>query len=153
MPWRRTFLPEAWSAASGLGAGGSGWARRPGFSVRQQLSLVTEKAARLSLAEELAAEFGGEARELSLRPNEEERKELLRWASGGTSIVAGTLNATVYPEQLALLEDMAKLAPPMACVALRGPFELELLPDSVFRIPVYEYSRRGIRQVCRYLER
>ena len=121
--------------------------------VRQQLSLVTEKAARLSLAEELAAEFGGEARELSLRPNEEERKELLRWASGGTSIVAGTLNATVYPEQLALLEDMAKLTPPMACVALRGPFELELLPDSVFRIPVYEYSRRGIRQVCRYLER
>ena len=74
----------------------------------------------------------------SLRPNEEEREELLRWASGGTSIVAGTLNATVYPEQLALLEDMAKLAPPMACVALRGPFELELLPDSVFRIPVYE---------------
>ena len=94
-----------------------------------------------------------QARELSLRPNEEERKELLRWASGGTSIVAGTLNATVYPEQLALLEAMAKLAPPMACVALRGPFELELLPDSVFRIPVYEYSRRGIRQVCRYLER
>lgn len=67
--------------------------------------------------------------------------------------MAGTLNATVYPEQLALLEAMAKLAPPMACVALRGPFELELLPDSVFRIPVYEYSRRGIRQVCRYLER
>ena len=107
----------------------------------------------IAKAEELAAEFGGETRELSLRPNEEEREELLRWASGGTSIVAGTLNATVYPEQLALLEDMAKLAPPMACVALRGPFELELLPDSVFRIPVYEYSRRGIRQVCRYLER
>lgn len=120
--------------------------------IRQQLSLVTEKAVRLSMAEELAAEFGGEAREMPLRPGERERAEILQWVAGGTSVVAGTLNATVYPEQMALLEELTKLEVPMACVTLRAPFELEWMPERVFRIPVYEYSRRGIRQVCRYLQ-
>ena len=127
---------------------------RPRFlsPVRQQLSLVTEKAPLLSMADELAAEFGGEARRLPLRPSKEEREALLQWAADGTSIVVGTLNATVYQEQMELLKALAELDRPTACVTLRGPFELEALPDRVFCIPVYEYSPRGIRQVCRYLQ-
>lgn len=126
---------------------------RPRFlsPVRQQLSLVTDKESRLSMAEELAARFGGEARELPLRPDEAQRKELLRWAAQGTAIVAGSLNATIYREQLELLQALAELGLPMACAALRNPFELERLPEAVLRIPLYEYSRRAIRQVERFL--
>lgn len=143
------------SVAHGVRPGGGhfqlGDAPRFLSPVRQQLSLVTEKAARLSLAEELAAEFGGEARELPLQPDEAERSDVLQWASSGTSVVIGTLNATVYPEQMLLLEELTKLERPMACVTLRNPFELESLPERVLCIPVYEYSSRGIQQVCRYL--
>lgn len=126
---------------------------RPRFlsPIRQQLSLVTEKERRLSLAEELAARFGGEARELPLRPDEAQRKELLRWASEGTSIVAGSLNATIYREQLELLQALAELGLPMACAALRNPFELDRLPKTVLRIPLYEYSNRAVRKVEHFL--
>ena len=113
---------------------------------------MTDKESRLSLAEELAAQFGGEARELPLRPDEAQRAELLRWAAEGTSIVAGSLNAAIYREQLELLQSLAGLGLPMACAALRSPFELDRLPEAVLRIPLYEYSPRAVRQVCRFLK-
>ena len=127
---------------------------RPRFlsPIRQQLSLVTDKESRLSLAEELAAQFGGEARDLPLRPDEAQRAELLRWAAEGTSIVAGSLNAAIYREQMELLQSLAGLGLPMACAALRSPFELDRLPEAVLRIPLYEYSPRAVRQVCRFLK-
>ena len=40
----------------------------------------------------------------------------------------------------------------MACAALRSPFELDRLPEAVLRIPLYEYSPRAVRQVCRFLK-
>ena len=112
---------------------------RPRFlsPIRQQLSLVTDKESRLSLAEELAA-LGVPA--------------LLRWAAEGTSIVAGSLNAAIYREQLELLQSLAGLGLPMACAALRSPFELDRLPEAVLRIPLYEYSPRAVRQVSRFLK-
>ncbi len=46
----------------------------------------------------------------------------------------------------------AGLGLPMACAALRSPFELDRLPEAVLRIPLYEYSPRAVRQVCRFLK-
>lgn len=119
--------------------------------IRQQMSLVTDKQKRLSMAEELAAQFGGEAGEVSIRPDQEETEQILHWAKQGSSIVVGCLNATIYPEQMALLQKLSELGLPMACAALRNPFELERLSESVLCVPLYEYSKRAVSQLAQRL--
>lgn len=119
--------------------------------IRQQVSLVTDQQSKLSLAEELAKQFGGSAREISLRPDDSEIEEIVQWAKDGSCIVAGCLNATVYKEQIELIKRLYTLDIPMVCAALRNPFELDLLPERVVRVPLYEYSRRAIVQLARRL--
>ena len=50
---------------------------------------------------------------------------------------------------LCALSEMKK---PIACAALRDPFDLDSLPEQIYKIPLYEYTKRAIDAAKKYIE-
>ena len=90
--------------------------------------------------------FGGSCVELPLKPDAQAAAEAVEAAEGASSVVVGTLNATVYKGQMDILEELEKLGVPMACVTFRNPFELDRLSDSVYTLTAWEYSKRSVER-------
>lgn len=91
--------------------------------------------------------------EISLRPEEEMCRKALEQAKNASAVVIGTLNATVYREQWNLIEEIWRSGVPTACITLRNPYELERLPDEVYKLPLYEYSYRALSAALEFFER
>lgn len=121
--------------------------------VRQQVSFVSNAESQLSMAETFQRHFGGSNMEISLRPEEEMCCKVMERAKNASAVVIGTLNATVYGEQWNLIEEILKSGVPAACITLRNPYELEKLPDKVYKLPLYEYSYRALSVALEFFER
>lgn len=118
-----------------------------------QSSLVSnEDDLKLCFPEWLAHIFGGEAWVFSPDPTEEEIDRLLAKAAGCSCIVAGTYNGHLRGGQRRLLRKLSELDIPMAVFALRNPYELLELPESVAAVAVWEYSRRSLEGIRSMLE-
>lgn len=91
--------------------------------------------------------------EISLRPEEEMCCKVMERTKNASAVVIGTLNATVYGEQWNLIEEILKSGVPAACITLRNPYELEKLPDKVYKLPLYEYSYRALSVALEFFER
>ena len=114
-------------------------------------SLVSDAEKSFGFASFMQKCFGGTGVDISLSPKEEEIEAILCKARKADSVVVGTVNATVYTGQMKLLKQLETLGLPMACVTLRNPFELEALPDGVYKLPLYEYTKRAMETAEEYL--
>lgn len=85
----------------------------------------------------MAGALGGRGISISPDPNEPEIQAVLENAAGHSSIVLGTLNAHLRKGQMRLLHELARTGTPMACVALRNPYDLKDLPSHVSALAVY----------------
>lgn len=118
-----------------------------------QSSLVSnEDDLKLCFPEWLANAFGGDSFVFSPDPSEEEIDRLLARAAGCSCIVAGTYNGHLRKGQRQLLEKLSALGIPMAVFALRNPYELLGLPETVAAIAVWEYSVRSLEGIRDMLE-
>lgn len=118
-----------------------------------QSSLVSnEDDKKICFPEYLANAFGGDARVFSPDPTDEEIEQILKQATGHTSIVVGTYNGHLRKGQRRLLQKLAEGDLPMAVFALRNPYELMELPKHVTAIAVWEYSERSLEGVRSMLE-
>ena len=111
-----------------------------------QVSQVSNASGALCFAREMQKHFGGSCVELPLKPDAQAAAEAVEAAKGASSVVVGTLNATVYKGQMDILEELEKLGVPMACVTFRNPFELDRLSDSVYKLTAWEYSKRSVER-------
>ena len=111
-----------------------------------QVSQVSNTSGTLCFAREMQKHFGGSCVELPLKPDARAAAEAVEAANGASSVVVGTLNATVYKGQMDILEEIEKLGVPMACVTFRNPFELDRLSDSVYKLTAWEYSKRSVER-------
>ena len=111
-----------------------------------QVSQVSNASGTLCFAREMQKHFGGSCVELPLKPDAQAAAEAVEAAKGASSVVVGTLNATVYKGQMDILEELEKLGVPMACVTFRNPFELDRLSDSVYKLTAWEYSKRSVER-------
>ena len=125
---------------------------RPCFisPAQAQVSQVSNVEDSLCFAQEMQRRFGGRCVRLPLRPGPEDLAQALAAAEGATSIVMGTLNATVYTGQLDILLELEKLGLPMACVTFRNPFELDRLKPDTCRVRAWEYSPRALERVMTF---
>ena len=125
---------------------------RPCFisPAQAQVSQVSNVEDSLCFAQEMQRRFGGRCVRLPLRPGPEDLAQALTAAEGATSIVMGTLNATVYTGQLDILLELEKLGLPMACVTFRNPFELDRLKPDTCRVRAWEYSPRALERVMTF---
>lgn len=117
-----------------------------------QVSQVSNMEQSLCFAEEMQKKYGGVCVQISLRPEEDEIRKVLETAKHASAVVVGTLNATVYKGQLAILKELEKQGTPLACVTLRNPFELELLSKETFGLAAWEYSRRSIARAAEFFD-
>ena len=94
----------------------------------------------LPFPEHMAAAFGGGSMTTTLKPGEEEIAAAVKAAAPYVRILLGTINANMFPEQLALAQALAATGKELTVVALGSPYELPLLPDCTCKIAAYEYS-------------
>ena len=65
--------------------------------------------------------------------------------------MVGLFVAQQNPGQLDLVRALVAEGSPTAAVALRSPYELKGLPETVWAIAAYEYSRESIRAAAKVL--
>ena len=120
--------------------------------IKQQLSMVSNMPEEISFAVQLQKLYGGTAINFSLNVSDEEIKSLLSAAQNASSVVVGTMNASIYRGQKNLLCALSEMKKPIACAALRDPFDLDSLPEQIYKIPLYEYTKRAIDAAKKYIE-
>ena len=118
-----------------------------------QSSLVSnEDDKKVCFPEWLAHVFGGDACVFSPDPTEEDIDQILERAAKSSCIVTGTYNGHLRQGQRRLLRRLSQLGIPMVAFALRNPYELLELPETVAAIAVWEYSHRSLEGIRSILE-
>lgn len=105
----------------------------------------------LSFPMEMRRLLGGDAMTTPQNPTDDEIRAILERCRGRSAIVVGTYNGRLRPGQLALVGGAAALGCPVACVALRNPYDLAGLPDNVRAIAAYDYDARTLPVVAEVL--
>ena len=97
----------------------------------------------------MAKVLGGDGFTTPIDPSEDEIYEWVRRAESYTSIVIGTYNGHLHPQQLELTKALAEHSgKPVIVVALRNPYDLFPLPESVYTLAAYEYTARSTAAVA-----
>lgn len=73
-------------------------------------------------------------------------------AQGCDSIVFGTCNGHLFRGQLMLAQALAALGKPMAVVAMRNPYDLSGLPDTLWKLAAYDYSAPALGALAEILD-
>lgn len=100
---------------------------------------------------EMARALRGEAVMMSADPDDAEVETLVQAAKAHTGAVVGTFNAYLRPGQRKLVQALAEAGVPTAAVALRAPYDLAGLPQSVWAIAAFEYTPQSLRAAARVL--
>lgn len=85
-------------------------------------------------------------------PSKEEVDELRSLINKASSVVIATYNAHLYKEQLYLVQTAAEENKNIIVFAMRNPYDLKNLPPHAFGIAVYEYTRKSLEVLSKYLE-
>ena len=92
--------------------------------------------------------FGGDAFVSDARPDGTQIAAIVERARRADAIVLSTCNAHLHREQLALAKALADTGVPTTVVALRNPYDLPLLPDSIVKLAAYDYSADALDAVA-----
>ena len=97
----------------------------------------------------MAKALGGDGFTTPIDPSENEIYEWVRRAESYTSIVIGTYNGHLHPQQLEMVKALAQNSgKPVTVVALRNPYDLFPLPESVYTLAAYEYTAHSTAAVA-----
>ncbi len=100
-----------------------------------------------TFAQIMANTFNCKFETAGMNPDSEEIKLLAQKASLHKTVVVGTFNAHLNQEQLTLVSEIEKHCENVIAVALRNPYDLPLMPKSVYKLAAYEYSLRSFEAV------
>lgn len=84
-------------------------------------------------------------------PSSEEIAGIATEAKKHKSIVLGTCNAHQFRGQLALAGALAETGLPMTVIALRNPYDLREIPESVCKAAVFDYTLNGLSAAAEFL--
>ena len=97
----------------------------------------------------MAKALGGDGFTTPIDPSEDEIYEWVRRAESYTSIVIGTYNGHLHSQQLELTKALAEHSgKPVIVVALRNPYDLFPLPETIYTLAAYEYTARSTAAVA-----
>lgn len=100
----------------------------------------------------MAANIGGSKLTTSDNPGKDEISRAVCMAENSTCIVLGTLNAYLKSGQISLMKALGELKKPMIVVALRNPYDLQLLPEGAAGIAAWEYSLRSLHALIPFIQ-
>jgi beta-N-acetylhexosaminidase len=107
---------------------------------------------KIHFADVLVQSFGGTAVRLTPNPTETEVQDILQDAEKYSSIVIGTYNGHLYQGQLDLIRQASVRHSRVIVFALRNPYDLRALPETVYGIAVYEYTAKSLEVIVQLLE-
>lgn len=96
----------------------------------------------------LAEHLGAQALTTSIDPTADEIEACVKRNHEYDCFIVGTYNGHLHPQQLALVRALAATGVPVTVVALRNPYDLFGLPESVYTIAAYEYTARSAAAVA-----
>ncbi len=88
---------------------------------------------------------------ISIRPTEEELKDILNKSKDYENIVVATYNANVYKDQVTLVKMLQKDNPNLHVIMMRNPYDMNELSDVKNITCAYEYTPNSINTVMKYL--
>ncbi|MCI8401533.1 MAG: glycoside hydrolase family 3 protein [Lachnospiraceae bacterium] len=100
-----------------------------------------QKSGEDTFAGYMASRFGGTALVTEKDPDSDAVRTAVEAAKGHSAIFVNTYNGHLSPGQLTLVHELTGLGIPMAVIALRNPYDLRNLPQSVAAIAAWDYSR------------
>lgn len=112
---------------------------------------ANEEGKKATFPEFMAHHFGARCLVTSKDPTEEEIQEVVRQAAGAEKIVLGTCNGHLFAGQRQLAAALSRLQKPMAVVALRNPYDLSDLPETVWKLCSYDYDAPALAGVAEVL--
>lgn len=65
----------------------------------------------------------------SLNPTNEQIEQAVEMAKDKDVLIVGTYSASLYPQQVKLVQELSKLNKPMVVIGLRNPYDLKEFPD------------------------
>lgn len=112
---------------------------------------ANEEGKKATFPEFMAHHFGARCLVTSKDPTEEEIQEAVRQAAGAEKIVLGTCNGHLFAGQQQLAAALSRLQKPMAVVALRNPYDLSGLPETLWKLCSYDYDAPALAGVAEVL--
>lgn len=112
---------------------------------------ANEEGKKATFPEFMAARFGARCLVTPKDPTEEEIQEVVRQAAGAEKIVLGTCNGHLFAGQQQLAAALSRLHKPMAVVALRNPYDLFGLPETLWKLCCYDYDAPALAGVAEVL--
>lgn len=100
---------------------------------------------------QMSEELGGACADMERNPTPKTIAALVERAKRHGCAVVGTFNAIANPGQLELIQALADSGVSTAVVALRTPYDLQDLPETIWSIAAYEYSPESIRAAAKVL--
>lgn len=88
----------------------------------------------------MGKEFSADSFVTSVNPDQAEIDNVLAQAKNHKVIVYGTYNAHLNKEQIKLAEALQAAGHDLVVVALRNPYDLQLLSDDVYKIAAFDYT-------------
>ncbi len=107
-------------------------------------NVMNIKGRELDFAAHMEKVFGGSSITISKNPSEEEIERDFGADLDCTSIVMASYNAHLYEGQREVIKHLAKKGRPFILVALRNPYDLIDLPDGIYAIAAYEYTKQSL---------
>lgn len=106
----------------------------------------------VTLGRALAAQ-GIDVEERTVAPERvgSETSELIRLAAGFPQVVVGTYNASMQPDQAALVRALREAGARPIVVALRNPYDLSVFPDVPVYLAVYESRPLALQSAAKAL--
>lgn len=89
----------------------------------------------------LARRFGARSLVTPKGPTGEDIRLAVEQAKDCSKIILGTCNGHLFPGQIKLAKALADLGKPMAVAALRNPYDLKELPETIWKLACYDYSQ------------
>jgi beta-N-acetylhexosaminidase len=114
---------------------------------------VSNEQEPLHFTEELNKTLGGRGLRVSANPDKSEINGILTEVTAASSIVVGTYNGHLYHGQLELIRELALIHNNILVIALRNPYDLRELPEGVYGIAAYEYTRNSLTAISELLKK
>ncbi len=104
-----------------------------------------------SFPEYMAKCFGGQFNITPVNPEKKDILEILGSTNPGQTVVVGTYNGHLNQGQLALVNALCENQRCVIAVALRNPYDLQMVDRSVYKLAAFEYTPLAFTSVERIL--
>lgn len=81
----------------------------------------------------------------SLNPTDEQITQAVEMAKSKDVLIVGTYSASLYPQQVKLVQELSKLNKPMVVVGLRNPYDLKEFPHVSAYVNTYGFRNVSLK--------